>query len=104
MTVVESEFTAAVKLLTVLLGKLDLENPEFVESVLAQRPESWDSGIYGLQTSLLSGLRSATTMVSTFTALQQLTRIADSRLIEPTDRRLCDLFALSLPWCLHSYD
>ena len=101
LTVVESEFAAAVKLLTVLLGKLDLDNAEFVESVLAHRPESWN-GTYSLQTCLLSGLRSATTMADTFTALQQLTRISDSRLVEPSERRVCDLFALSLPWCLYS--
>lgn len=101
MTVVESEFAAAVKLLTVLLGKLDLDNAEFAELVLAQCPESWN-GTYGLQTCLLSGLRSATTMADTFAALQRLTRISDSRLIEPSERRVCDLFALSLPWCLHA--
>lgn len=101
MTIVESEFAAAVKLLSVLLGKLDLDNTEFVESVLAQCPESWN-GMHSLQTCLLSGLRSATTMADAFSALQRLTRISDSRLIEPSDRRVCDLFALSLPWCLHS--
>ena len=101
MTVVESEFTAAVKLLSALLSKLDLDNAEFVESVLAQRPESWN-GTYNLQTCLLSGLRSATTMADTFGALQRLTRVSDSRLIEPSERRVRDLFALSLPWCLHS--
>ena len=101
LTAVESEFATAVKLLTVLLGRLDLDDVEFVESVLAQRPESWN-GMYSLQACLLSGLRSATTMADTFAALQRLTRIADSRLIEPSERRVCDLFALSLPWCLHS--
>ncbi|KAH0834852.1 hypothetical protein J3R83DRAFT_10475 [Lanmaoa asiatica] len=101
MAVVESEFAAAVKLLSVLLGKLDLDNAEFVELVLAQCPESWN-GIYSLQTCLLSGLRSANTVADTFAALQRLTRISDSRLIEPSERRVCDLFALSLSWCLHS--
>lgn len=101
MTVVESEFAAAVKLLSILLGKLNFDDTEFVESVLAQRPEPWN-GTYSLQTCLLSGLRSTTTMADTFAALQQLARIADSRLIEPSERRICDLFTLSLPWCLHS--
>ena len=101
MTVVESEFAVVVKLLTIVLGKMDLDDAEFVESVLAQRPESWNE-TYSLQTCLLNGLRSATTMVDTFMALQQLTRISDSRLIEPSERRVCDLFALSLPWCLHA--
>lgn len=101
MTVVESEFAAAVKLFTMLLGKLDLDNAEFVESVLVQRPESWND-TYSLQACLLSGLRSVTTMADTLAALQWLTRVSDSRLIEPSDRRVCDLFALSIPWCLHS--
>lgn len=100
-TAVESEFAAAVRLLIAVLDKMDLESAESVESVLAQRPESWN-GTYSLQTCLLSGLRSATTMADTFPALQRLSRISDSRLIEPSERRLCDLFALSLPWCLHS--
>ncbi|KAF8136926.1 cell morphogenesis N-terminal-domain-containing protein [Boletus edulis] len=101
MTAVESEFAAAVKLLTVLLAKLDFDNPESVESVLAQRPESWN-GMESLHSCLLSGLRSATTMGDTFAALRWLTRVTDSRLIEPSECRVCDLFALSLPWCLHA--
>ncbi|KAF9226296.1 hypothetical protein BS17DRAFT_777012 [Gyrodon lividus] len=101
MTVIEHEFTAAVKLLTTVLAKLDLDDADVVESVLVQRPESWN-GMYGLQTCLLSGLRSATTMADAFAALRRLTKIKDFRLIEPSERRVRDLFSLSLPWCLHA--
>ncbi|KIJ63137.1 hypothetical protein HYDPIDRAFT_113710 [Hydnomerulius pinastri MD-312] len=101
MTVVESEFAAAVKLLIAVATKLDLDDPGVVESVLDQRPESWN-GMYTLQTCLLSGLRSATTMPETFEALQRLTKITDGQLIESSERRVRDLFTLSLPWCLHA--
>ncbi|KIJ14496.1 hypothetical protein PAXINDRAFT_176694 [Paxillus involutus ATCC 200175] len=101
MTVVETEFAAAVKFLTAVIAKVDLDDAEVVESVLVQRPESWD-GMYSLQTCLLSGLRSGTTMAEAFAALQRLTKIADSRLIETSERRVRDLFTLSLPWCLYA--
>ncbi|KAF9235809.1 cell morphogenesis N-terminal-domain-containing protein [Melanogaster broomeanus] len=101
MTVVEAEFAAAVKFLTILLAKLDLNDPDVVESVLAQRPESWNA-MYTVQTCLLSGLRSTTTTADTFAALHRLSMVADSRLIESSERRVCDLFTLSLPWCLHA--
>ncbi|KAI6134790.1 cell morphogenesis N-terminal-domain-containing protein [Pisolithus croceorrhizus] len=101
MTVVEREFVEAVKLLTVILSRLDLEDADVVGSLLFQRPESWNASS-SLQSYLLGGMRSAVTMQNTLTALQQLTRVADSRLIEPSERRLCELFTLSLPWCLRA--
>ncbi|KAG8221608.1 hypothetical protein J3R82DRAFT_1875 [Butyriboletus roseoflavus] len=105
MTVVELEFTTVVNLLTMLLGRLDLGNAEFIKSLLAQCPESWN-GMYSLQTYLLSvSLRSATAMADTFVTLQSevLTRVSGSWLIEPSKHHICDLFALSrLPQYLYS--
>ncbi|KAI6165896.1 cell morphogenesis C-terminal-domain-containing protein [Pisolithus thermaeus] len=101
MTVVEREFVEAVKLLTVILSRLDLEDADVVGSLLFQRPESWNASS-SLQSYLLGGMRSAVTMQNTLAALQQLTRVADSRLVEPSERRLCELFTLSLPWCLRA--
>ncbi|KAG6334469.1 hypothetical protein ID866_4617 [Astraeus odoratus] len=101
MTVVEKEFIEAVKFLTAVLSRLDLDDRDIGESLLLQRPESWN-GSSGIQAHLLSGMRSTTAMHDTFTALRQLTRISDSRLVEDSELRLCALFALSLPWCLHA--
>lgn len=101
MTVVEREFVEAVKLLISVLSRLDLEDADVVGSLLFQQPESWNASS-GLQTYLLGGMRSAVTMQDTFTALLQLTRVSDSRLVEPSERRLCELFTLSLPWCLRA--
>ncbi|KIK28230.1 hypothetical protein PISMIDRAFT_673910 [Pisolithus microcarpus 441] len=101
MTVVEREFVEAVKLLTIILSRLDLEDADVIGSLLFQRPESWNASS-SLQSYLLGGMRSAVTMQDTFTALQRLTRVSDSRLVEPSERRLCELFTLSLPWCLRA--
>ncbi|KAI6037641.1 cell morphogenesis N-terminal-domain-containing protein [Pisolithus marmoratus] len=101
MTVVEREFLEAVRLLTAILSRLDLEDADVAGSLLFQQPESWNAS-GSLQAYLLGGMRSATTMQDTFTAVQQLTHVSDSRLVEPSERRLCELFTLSLPWCLRA--
>ena len=101
MTVVEREFLEAVDFLRAVLARIDLDDQDMAGSLLLQRPESWDDAS-SLQTFLLGGMRSAATMPNTFAILQQLARISDSRLVEPSERRVCELFTLSLPWCLRA--
>ncbi|KAH9933118.1 cell morphogenesis N-terminal-domain-containing protein [Epithele typhae] len=64
-------------------------------------PPNWtDWGT--LQSSLLMGLRSSETSTLAFKLLQRLTKIEDSRLIDPSEGRVRDLYTLCLPWCLHA--
>lgn len=101
MTVVQREFVEAIEFLRAVLTRVDLNDQDVAGSLLLQRPESWDDSS-SLQAFLLGGMRSAVTMPNTFAILQQLARISDSRLVEPSERRVCELFTLSLPWCLRS--
>ncbi|KAL4073646.1 cell morphogenesis N-terminal-domain-containing protein [Scleroderma citrinum] len=101
MTVVQREFVEAVEFMRAVLSRVDLDDQDVVGSLLLQRPESWDDSS-SLQAYLLGGMRSAVTMLNTFATLQQLARVSDSRLVEPSERRVCDLFTLSLLWCLRA--
>ncbi|KAH7922710.1 hypothetical protein BV22DRAFT_1197227 [Leucogyrophana mollusca] len=100
LTTLESEFSQALKLLEIFLSRADLEDPHMSDLIIAERPLGW-RGHRTLQASLLTGLRSSVTLRDTFQALQSLTKITDSQLIDPTSSRLRDLFAASIPWCLH---
>lgn len=101
MTVVEKEFLEATKLLAAVLSRLDPDDTDTMSSLVLQRPESW-IGSVGLQTHLLEGMRSSTTMHETLLGLQQVAKISDPHLIEPSEQRVGELFTLALPWCLRA--
>ncbi|KAH7907576.1 cell morphogenesis C-terminal-domain-containing protein, partial [Hygrophoropsis aurantiaca] len=100
MTTLESEFAQTLELLEVYQSRVNLADLQMVDLIMAERPLNW-KGQKTLQGSVLTGLRSSATFRKTFNALQSLSRISDSQLIEPTHNRVRDLFTASLPWCLH---
>ena len=101
-TTVEAEFGSALDCLHALLQRLDLDDPHTGELLLSQRPTDWD-GTSSLQSALLTGLRSSKTSEPSLRLLQHLTKVADSRIVEPEEsHRVRDVYALSLPWCLHA--
>ena len=100
-TTVEREFGQIVGLLNAVLARIDLDDYHTVEHLLSQRPAEW-IGTTSLQSSLLTGLRSTNTSKATLKSLQALAMYNDSRLIDPSDGRVRDLYTLSLPWCLHA--
>ncbi|KAI0754921.1 cell morphogenesis N-terminal-domain-containing protein [Daedaleopsis nitida] len=100
-TAVETEFLHALRLLDAVLTRVDLNDPDTTEILFACMPANW-SGSTGLQSSLLMGLRSSVTSELTMSLLKRLTKIHDSRLIDPSEGRVRDLYTLSLPWCLHA--
>lgn len=100
-TTVEEEFLRLLQFLQALLRQLDLDDPETVDTLLSERPPSW-RGTACVQVPLLTGLRSSKTAAETVKLLQQLSKVADSRLIDPSEGRVRDLYTISLPWCLRA--
>ncbi|TCD68750.1 Cell morphoproteinsis protein PAG1 [Steccherinum ochraceum] len=100
-TTVESEFLHVVGLLDTLLSRLDLDDPETADVLLAQQPLDW-KGAFSMQSALLTGLRSSVTFGPTCKLLQRLANITDSRLIDPSEGRVRDLYTFCLPWCFQS--
>lgn len=100
-TTVETEFGQVLELVDFVLNRIELDDPETVESLLTHRPVDW-LGSAALQPVLLKGLRSSSTSDSTLKILQRLAKINDSRLIDPSEGRVRDLYTVSLPWCLHA--
>ena len=100
-TTVEGEFGHILQLLHAVLAKVDLDDYHTAEHLISQRPPDW-IGSASLQSSLLAGLRSSVTSTATIRTLKILAKIDDSRLIDPSDGRVRDLYTVSLPWCLHA--
>ncbi|KAH9891700.1 cell morphogenesis N-terminal-domain-containing protein [Cubamyces lactineus] len=100
-TTVETEFLHTLQLLDAVLTRIDLNDPDTAELLFAYMPTNW-TGTTTLQASLLIGLRSSVTSDLTLKLLQRLARVDDSRLIDPSEGRVRDLYTLSLPWCLHA--
>ncbi|KAG6857036.1 hypothetical protein H0H87_010390 [Tephrocybe sp. NHM501043] len=100
-TTIEEEFSQVLTLLESLLTKIDLDDQDTVEFLIAKRPKEWQ-GSSSLQPALLKGLRSSNTSAKTFKILQILSAVRDDRLIDPSGGRVRDLYTLSLPWCLQA--
>ncbi|KAI0356441.1 hypothetical protein OH77DRAFT_1588913 [Trametes cingulata] len=100
-TTVESEFLHTLHLLDAVLTRIDLNDPDTAELLFAYMPTNW-TGSSSLQSNLLIGLRSSVTSSHTLKLLQRLTKVDDSRLIDPSEGRVRDLYTLSLPWCLRA--
>ncbi|KAJ7632784.1 cell morphogenesis N-terminal-domain-containing protein [Roridomyces roridus] len=100
-TTAESEFAQTLKILETLLHRVNLDDPDTSELLLARQPLGWNGPEF-LQPVLLTGLRSSTTCDATMRILRALTKIQDDRFIDPTRGRLRDLYTVALPWCLHA--
>ncbi|KAI0795448.1 cell morphogenesis N-terminal-domain-containing protein [Abortiporus biennis] len=100
-TTVELEFQHVLGLLDALLTRVDLDDPRTADILRSQKPSDW-RGSATMQSSLLMGLRSASTSSATFKLLQRLAKIDDPQLIDPSEGRIRDMYIVSLPWCLHA--
>lgn len=100
-TTAEEEFSAALKLLSIIIERIDLDDLRTTDLLISQQPPEWQ-GHATLQSSLLTGLRSSSTLDATFKLLQHLAKVKDARLIDPSEGRVRDLYTLALPWCLHA--
>jgi hypothetical protein len=100
-TTVENEFAQILSFLDTLLKRIDLDDTHTADLLSSHQPVNW-VGTKSLQSSLLSGLRSSKTSDHTLKILQVLAKFKDGRHIDDTHARLRDLYAVSLPWFLHS--
>ena len=100
-TTVEAEFLHASQLLDSVLTRIDLNDPDSADYLLTHMPPNW-AAAGKLQPSLLMGLRSSATSTLALQLLQKLAKVDDSRMIDPSEGRVRDLYTLSLPWCLHA--
>lgn len=100
-TTAEEEYSAALKLLTTILDRIDLDDPRTTDLLTSQQPPDWQGPI-SLQCSLLTGLRSSATVDATFKLLQLLAKVKYAKLVDPSEGRVRDLYTLALPWCLHA--
>ncbi|CAK5277635.1 unnamed protein product [Mycena citricolor] len=100
-TTVEQEFVHVLAILDTLMTRLDFDDPACAELLLSRQPLGWTGPAY-LQPALLAGLRSSTTYDGTMKLLQLLSKVDDSRFVDPTPGRLRDLYTVILPACLQS--
>ena len=91
-TTVEEEFAIAIDLLTLILDRLDLDNPDVVEILLENQPPSWSDDDLRLQVLLLPGLRSSVTDQATFDLVCRLAAVKSSVLIDVPGALLSRLF------------
>ncbi|EIW77202.1 hypothetical protein CONPUDRAFT_129444 [Coniophora puteana RWD-64-598 SS2] len=98
---IESVFAAAVQLFSTIIKELDINKPQIVQLITAQRPSPWDTELT-IQACLMTGLRSDVTVWATFDVLRSLAKVESSTLIDNSQTRLRDLFTVAVPWCMHA--
>lgn len=104
MTPFENEFIEVIELLSHVLDKTNLSDPEVVEKLASFRPVDWVGPEPHLQSLLLVGLRSSKTAIMTLDLIRRLASSPLDELIDNPDDRLLHGFIAALPWMLHSTD
>lgn len=100
----EEEWMEVTELLSHVLDKTNLSDPNVVTNLLKFRPVDWVGPPPHLQALLLVGLRSNKTVFMAFDLIRRLTSVSTSDLIDSPSDRLINGFVSSLPWMLHSTD
>ena len=100
----ESEFAEVIELLSHILDRTNLSDPDVVQHLLSFRPADWVGPPPHLQPLLLVGLRSSKTSLMTFDLIRRLVSAPQGDLIDAPDDRLLHGFIAALPWMLQSID
>ncbi|ORX39679.1 cell morphogenesis N-terminal-domain-containing protein [Kockovaella imperatae] len=100
----EDEFTEVIELLSHILDKFNLSDPETISQLMANRPAEWVGPAPHLQSLLLVGLRSSKTVMMTFDLIRRLASSPNDELVDASDDRLLNGFVAALPWMLQSTD
>ena len=100
----EDEFAEVIDLLSHVLDKTNLSDPNVVRHLLSFRPVDWVGPPPHLQPLLLVGLRSSKTVFMTFDLIRRLSSASHDELIDAPADRLLHGFIAALPWMLQSTD
>ena len=95
-TIFEREFQEALRLLDLLLTKLDLSDPVVFRTIRDSQPAGWQGTFHGLQALIYKGVRSNQSMDISLALMERLIKLPSSDIVGG-DERLCFTILANLP-------
>ena len=102
-TIFEREFQEGLRMLDLLLSKLDLSNGEMLQVLRDHQPPKWEGGFEGLSALIYKGVRSSRSMDRSLAIMERLIQLPASDIVGG-DERLVYTFLANLPRYLHQFE
>ncbi|KAG0244404.1 Cell morphogenesis protein PAG1 [Actinomortierella wolfii] len=100
----EHEYNEGLKIIEMVLNRLDVMDPATLEFLLSYFPQQWDSAFTGIQPLLLKGLRSTLTEQGSLRLLRRLLFVPEKAFIDLSESRIIFLFLGVLPTLAHGLE
>ncbi|CDK29043.1 unnamed protein product [Kuraishia capsulata CBS 1993] len=101
-TVHEQEFLEVLSTLSKFVSKIDLDSEETVRCLISTFPSKWEGRFDGLQSVILTGLRSSNVWDPSLKLLDRLNRLQHSEIVGSGDQRLLIALLANMPRFLHA--
>ncbi|KAK3716197.1 Cell morphogenesis protein PAG1 [Vermiconidia calcicola] len=102
-TIFEREFQEGLRMLNLLLSKLDVSDPTVLQLLTETQPPTWEGGFQGLHALIYKGVRSSQSMDQSLGIMERLIRLPSSDIVGG-DERLLFSFLANLPRYLHHFE
>jgi hypothetical protein len=102
-TIFEREYQEGLRMLDLLLSKLDLSNPDILDVLRDNQPPRWEGSFQGVHALLYKGMRSSQSMARSLGIMERLIKLPSSDIIGGDERLLFTVLA-NLPRYLHQFE
>lgn len=103
-TIHEQEYIEVLSSLNKFVSKIDLDSPDTIQCLGATFPVNWEGQFDGLQSMIMTGLRSSNAYKLSLELLNKLNLLGDSKIIANTENRVLYSLLANLPNFLRALD
>ncbi|KAL6931069.1 hypothetical protein ACO0R3_004193 [Hanseniaspora guilliermondii] len=103
-TIHEQEYIEVLSSLNKFVSKIDLDSPDTIQCLGATFPVNWEGQFDGLQSIIMTGLRSSNAYKLSLELLNKLNLLGDSKIIANTENRILYALLANLPNFLRAFD
>lgn len=103
-TIHEQEYIEVLSSLNKFVSKIDLDSPDTIQCLGATFPVNWEGQFDGLQSMIMTGLRSSNAYKLSLELLNKLNLLGDSKIIANTENRVLYALLANLPNFLRALD
>ena len=102
-TIFEREYQEGLRMLDLLLSKLDLSNPDILDVLRNNQPPRWEGSFQGVHALLYKGMRSSQSMERSLAIMERLIKLPSSDIVGGDERLLFTVLA-NFPRYLHQFE
>ena len=102
-TIFEREYQEGLRMLDLLLDKLDLSDPDILDVLRENQPPRWEGSFQGVHALLYKGMRSSQSMERSLAIMERLNKVPSSDIVGGDERLLFTVLA-NLPRYMHQFE